>query len=117
MKKTNDPVLDEIHAIRRQINEETKDMTDEECAAFINQSCDAAIKECGYIKIYVDEKKTRFRLKRDPDNIEAMKKNDAILDEINEIRRQNGERKKDTACSEQTAYFKQSEPAAKKHGF
>ena len=105
MKKTDDPVLDEIHAIRRQIYEETKDMTSSECTALINQRCDAAIKECGYIKIYTDDKKTRFRLKRDPDNIEAMKKNDAILDEINEIRRQNGEKIKDTACSKQTEVF------------
>ena len=116
MKKTDDPILDEIHAIRRQIYEETKDMTSSECTALINQRCDAAIKECGYIKIYVNEEKTIFRLEPDPDNIQAMKRHAEIEDEINEILRRHDERTKDTVCSEQTAYFKQSEPAAKKHG-
>jgi len=46
-----------------------------------------------------------------------MRKTDTILDEIHAIRRQNGEKIKDTACSEQTEHFKQSvNPAAKKHG-
>jgi len=39
MKKTNDPVLDEIHAIRRQLYEEMKDMTSSERTALINQRC------------------------------------------------------------------------------
>jgi len=117
MKKTNDPILDEIHAIRRQIDEETKDMTDEECTAYFKQSCDAALKESGYIKIYTDENKTRFRIESDPNNIQVMKQHAEIEEEINEILRRHDERTKDTACSEQTSYFKQSvAPAAKKHG-
>ena len=100
MKKTDDPVLDEIHAIRRQIYEEIKDMTDEECTAYFKQSVDAALKESGYIKIYTDEKKTRFRIVRDPDNMQAMEKKAAITDEINEILRRQDEKTKDAACSE-----------------
>ncbi|MCL2141733.1 MAG: hypothetical protein FWH46_02475 [Methanimicrococcus sp.] len=105
MKKTDDPVLDEIHAIRRQIYEEIKDMTSSERTAYFKQSCDAALKECGYIKIYTDENKTRFRIESDPNNIQAMKRHAEIEKEINEIRRQNGEKIKDTACSEQTELF------------
>ena len=105
MKKINDPVLDEIHAIRRQLYEETKDMTSSERTAHIRQSCDAALKECGYIKIYTDENKTRFRLESDPNNIQAMKRHTEIAEKINEMRRQYGEKIKDTACSEQTEIF------------
>ena len=72
MKKT-DAILDEIHAIRRQIDEETKNMTDEERAAHINQSTKAALKESGYKIVYIDDKKTRFRIERDPHNIQSMK--------------------------------------------
>jgi len=102
MKKIDDPVLDEIHAIRRRIYEETKDMTSSECTAYFNQRGDAAIKANGYIKIYLDEEKTMFRLESDPNNIQAMKRHAEIEEEINEIRRQNGEKIKDTACSKQT---------------
>jgi len=105
MKKIDDPVLDEIHAIRRQLYEETKDMTSSERTAHIKKSCDAALEECGYIKIYLDEKKTMFRIESDPNNIQAMKRHAEIEKEINEIRRQNGEKIKDTACSKQTEGF------------
>jgi len=105
MKKTDDPVLDEIHAIRRQIYEETKDMTSSERTAFINQRCDAAIKESGYIKIYLNEEKTIFRLELDPNNIQAMKRYAANVEEMNEILRRHDERKKGMVCSEQTEIF------------
>jgi len=116
MKKIDDPVLDEIHAIRRQIYEKTKDMTSSERTAYFKQRGDAAIKERGYIKIYLNEEKTMFRLELDPDNIQAMERYAANVDKMNEICRPHDERTKDTVCSEQTTYFKQSEPAAKKHG-
>ena len=103
MKEIDDPVLDEIHEIRRKIDEETKDMTSSERTAYFKQRGDAALKELGYIKIYTDEKKTRFRIEDDPTNIQAMERKAVIRKEIDEIRRQNGEKIKDTAHSEQTA--------------
>ena len=93
MKKT-DTILDEIHAIRRQIDEETKDMTSAERADYINQSAEAALKESGYKVVYIDEKKTMCRLESDTDNIQAMKRNAEIEEEINEIRRRHDERTK-----------------------
>jgi len=63
MRKT-DPILDEIHEIRRQINEETKDMTDEECTAYFKQSVEAAVKESGYKIVYLDEKRTQCRFEK-----------------------------------------------------
>ena len=117
MKNTDDPVLDEIHAIRRQIYEKTKDMTSSERTAYFNQRCDAAIKENGYIKIYLNEEKTMFRIESDPNDMQAMKRHAEIEEESNEILRQHDEKTKDTACSEQTPYFKQSvDPTTKKHG-
>ena len=117
MKKIDDPVLDEIHAIRRRIYEKTKNMTSSECAAYFKQRGDAAIKERGYIKIYLNEEKTIFRLELDPNNIQAMERYAANVEKMNEICRQHDEKIKETACSEQTEYFKQSvNPAAKKHG-
>ena len=97
MKKTDDPVLDEIHEIRRQIYEKVKDMTSSERTAYFNQRCDAALKKCGYIKIYTDEKKTRFRIEDDPTNIQAMERKAVIRKEIDEIRRQHDEKTKDAA--------------------
>ena len=114
MRKT-DKILDEIHAIRRQIDEETKNMTSAERADYINQSAEAALKENGYKIIYLNEEKTMCRLESDTENIQAMKRHAEIEDEINEIRRRFYEKTKDNACSEQPSYFKQSEPAAKKH--
>ncbi|MCL2141318.1 MAG: hypothetical protein FWH46_00990 [Methanimicrococcus sp.] len=52
MKKA-DPILDEIHAIRRQIDEETKDMTSSERAAYTNQRGEAAAKKYGFEHLVV----------------------------------------------------------------
>ena len=42
-----DTILDEIHEIRRQIYEETKDMTPEEHSEYYRQKTDPIIKEYG----------------------------------------------------------------------
>ncbi|MCL2141316.1 MAG: hypothetical protein FWH46_01000 [Methanimicrococcus sp.] len=51
--KKSDPILDEIHAIRRQIYEETKDMTSSEQAAYTNQCGEAAAKKYGFEHLVV----------------------------------------------------------------
>ncbi|MCL2142454.1 MAG: hypothetical protein FWH46_06275 [Methanimicrococcus sp.] len=53
MKKIDDPVLDEIHAIRRQIYEKTKNMTSSECTAYFKQRGDAAAKRHGFEHLLV----------------------------------------------------------------
>ena len=116
MRKT-DTILDEIHRVRRQIDEETKDMTSFERADYIKQSAEAALKESGYNIVYLNEEKTISRLELDPNNIQAMKRYAANVDEMNEIIRQHDEKTKNMVRSEQTSHFKQStKPAAKKHG-
>jgi len=60
MKKIDDPVLNEIHAIRRQIYEKTKDMTSSERTAYYKQSVEDTAKELGYKIVYIDDKKTQF---------------------------------------------------------
>jgi len=71
MKKIDDPVLDEIHAIRRQLYEETKDMTSSERTAHIKQSVEATLKESGYKLVYIDDKKTQSYIELDQDNIQV----------------------------------------------
>jgi predicted transcriptional regulator len=46
--KKYDPILDEIHAIRRKIEEETKDMTDSEVTEYYNKSGEASAKKYGF---------------------------------------------------------------------
>jgi len=53
MKKIDDPVLDEIHAIRRQIDEKTKNMTSAERVAYFNQRGEAAAKKYGFEHLLV----------------------------------------------------------------
>ena len=45
--KGPDTILDEIHEIRRQIYEETKDMTPEEVSEYYRRRTDPVIKEYG----------------------------------------------------------------------
>ena len=47
MKKP-DTILDEIHAIRRKIDEKTKDMTATERTEYFNQRGEAAAKKYGF---------------------------------------------------------------------
>ncbi|MCL2798247.1 MAG: hypothetical protein FWD58_09390 [Firmicutes bacterium] len=45
----NEPnAMQEIHAIREQIYEETKNMTSEEYSAYFSRKTDAALKQSGY---------------------------------------------------------------------
>jgi len=50
MKKP-DTILDEIHAIRRKIEEETKDMTSAERTAYFNRVGEAAAKKYGFRRV------------------------------------------------------------------
>jgi len=50
MKKP-DTILDEIHATRRKLNEETKDMSSFERTTFYNQAGEAAAKKYGFRRI------------------------------------------------------------------
>jgi len=52
MKKT-DPILDEIHAIRRKTDEITKDMTSAERTAYFKQRGEAIAKEYGFEHLLV----------------------------------------------------------------
>jgi len=50
MKKP-DTILDEIHAIRHKIEEETKDMTSAERTAYFNRVGEAAAKKYGFRRV------------------------------------------------------------------
>ena len=50
MKKP-DTILDEIHATRRKLYEETKDMTSSERTVYFNRAGEAAAKEYGFHRI------------------------------------------------------------------
>ena len=43
-----DTILDEVHAIRRKIEEKTKDMTTSERTAYFNQRAEAVAKRHGF---------------------------------------------------------------------
>ena len=49
--KGPDTILDEIHEIRRQIYEETKDMTPEELSEYYRRKTDPVIKEYGMMVV------------------------------------------------------------------
>ena len=50
MKKP-DTILDEIHAIRRKIDERTKDMTSSERTAYFNQTGEAVARKYGLKRV------------------------------------------------------------------
>ena len=51
MMKKPDTILDEIHEIRRKIDEKTKNMTAKERTAYFNQRGEAAAKKYGFKRV------------------------------------------------------------------
>jgi hypothetical protein len=50
-----DTILDEVHAIRRRIDEETKDMSTSEMTAYFNVTGERLAKQYGFKRVTADE--------------------------------------------------------------
>jgi len=61
MKESNDDLLDEIHAIRYALHEETKNMTPSERIAYIKAEADEIKKEFGIKAVSIPEPCTQNR--------------------------------------------------------
>jgi hypothetical protein len=60
MMRKPDTILDEIHAIRHDINEKTKHMTPSERTAYFNQHGEKSAKKYGFTIVSSEKKKIQF---------------------------------------------------------